>query len=374
MKCEIIKDLLPAYCDCVCSAETAAEIEQHTQSCEDCKKLLENYRSDIKPAGGEPDKPFRRIKRSIFRNKLVISILAILLVVILCAVGYLTYGQIVRAYSPSFETVISAHRAKKLAEKICAGDIDSAMENIEIYQNRVALFANQEDVREHCRSVLADFYEKYLKGRDLNVKADLFHGYNQVMGESGMVSTTYIQILDGKTEILSFYMIERTAGKFLVISDRCSPALGDGCGAAADALDLALYPIQPTPLFETAVVSYTSEHPAYFKTYARLFGETPEEQQALEENADAITKIFNFEKPFCANFRFDPDNTRYLADIGFIFREISGGKRVVYYRTVQLKSSKYLFEILPEFEPVIIDDGISAESREKLENLFVINE
>ncbi|MDE6596023.1 MAG: zf-HC2 domain-containing protein, partial [Oscillospiraceae bacterium] len=29
MKCEIIRDLLPAYCDCVCSVETAAEIEQH---------------------------------------------------------------------------------------------------------------------------------------------------------------------------------------------------------------------------------------------------------------------------------------------------------------------------------------------------------
>lgn len=371
MKCEIIKDLLPAYCDCVCSVETASEIEQHTANCENCKKLLENYRSDVKSVGGEPEKPFRKIKRGIFRNKLVIAVLAILLVGILCAVVYLTYGQIMRTYQPSFETIISAQKAKKLAEKICAGDIDSAMENIEIYQNRVALFANQEDVREHCRSVLADFYGKYLKGRNLNVKADLFHGYNQFMGESGMVSTTYIQILDGKTEILSFYMIERTAGKFLVISDGYSPALGDGCDAAVDALDLALYPVQPTPLFETAVVSYTSENPANFIAYARRFGETPEEQQALEENADAFTEIFNFEKPFCANFRFDPDNTRYLADVGFIFREISSGKRGIYYRTVQLKSSEYLFEILPEFEPVIIDDGISAENREKLENLFV---
>ncbi|MDE5991988.1 MAG: zf-HC2 domain-containing protein, partial [Oscillospiraceae bacterium] len=236
MKCEIIKDLLPAYCDCVCSVETASEIEQHTANCADCKKLLEDYRSDIEPLNKvEPEKPFRRIKRGIFRNKLVIAVLVILLAGILGVVGYLTYGQIVRTFDIlSFETIISSHKAKKLAEKICAGDIDSAMENIEIYQTRVALFDNQEEVREYCQTVLMDFYEKYLKGRDLNVKADLFHGYNQFMGESGMVSSTNIQIFDGHSEILSFCLVERTAGKFLMINTGYSSALGDGCDTAVE--------------------------------------------------------------------------------------------------------------------------------------------
>ena len=83
MKCEIIKDLLPAYCDCVCSLETAVEIEQHTANCPDCKKLLENYRSDIEPLNkAEPEKPFRRIKRGIFRNKSIIAALILILVIV----------------------------------------------------------------------------------------------------------------------------------------------------------------------------------------------------------------------------------------------------------------------------------------------------
>ena len=41
MKCEIIRDLLPAYCDEVCSEETAAEIKAHTAECSECRKMLE---------------------------------------------------------------------------------------------------------------------------------------------------------------------------------------------------------------------------------------------------------------------------------------------------------------------------------------------
>lgn len=179
MKCEIIRDLLPAYCDCVCSIETAAEIESHVDGCADCKKLLDDYRSDIKPTGGgAPEKPFRRISRKIFRNKLVIAALAILLAAVLGGVGYLTYGQFVREPDqPSFETIISSQKAKKLVKKFCEGDIDYVMENIELYQTGVALYESRDEVREYCRTVLSDFYEKYLKGRNLNVKTNGYSGY-----------------------------------------------------------------------------------------------------------------------------------------------------------------------------------------------------
>ena len=41
MKCEIIKDLIPLYCDGLCSEETKAAVEEHIAGCGDCKKLLE---------------------------------------------------------------------------------------------------------------------------------------------------------------------------------------------------------------------------------------------------------------------------------------------------------------------------------------------
>lgn len=374
MKCEIIKDLLPAYCDCVCSVETAAEIEQHIANCENCKKLLENYRSDVKSVGGEPEKPFRKIKRGIFRNKLMIAVLAILLVGILCAVGYLTYGQIVRSPNhPSFETIISSQKAKKIVEKYCEGDIDYVMENIEIYQTGVALLINQDEVKEHCQTVLSDFYEKYLKNRNLNVKVDGY-GYDQFWGEPGMTPSTGVQIYDGKLEILSFDIIEHTGGKFVLFSMGYSSDLSEdysSCETDVDTLYLALNPMEPTPRYETAFLNTTTYDSKNFIHFADFFGETSEKRQTISENASKLMENMYCESAYYTNFRFDAENSRYLIDIGFVFQEKSSGKRVAYSRTIRLKSAFHRFEILPEFEPVIIDDGISSENREKLENLFI---
>lgn len=374
MKCEIIKDLLPAYCDCVCSVETAAEIEQHTANCENCKKLLENYRSDVKSVGGEPEKPFLKIKRGIFRNKLVIAVLTILLAGILCAVGYLTYGQIVRSPNhPSFETIVSSQKAKKIVKKYCEGNIDYVMENIDVYQTGVALYDNQEEVREHCRSTLADFYEKYLKGRDLNVKTVQYNGYDQLIGESGMVTSSDARIYEGNTELLTFTLVQRAGGKFIISITGYSGDIGNypACETDINTLELALAPMEPTPLVETAIINNVNKRAENFGLFANRFGETNEEKQILTDNTVSLIEDMYCESAYYTNFRFDAENSRYLIDIGFTFSEESSGKRVAYSRTVRLRSPRYRFEILPEFEPVIIDDGITAENREKLENLFI---
>ena len=375
MKCEIIKDLLPAYCDCVCSLETAAEIEQHTQNCESCKKLLEDYRSDIEPLNkSEQEKPFRKIKRGIFRNKLVIAVLIILLAGIIYAVGYLTYGQIVREPNiPSFETIISSQKAKKIVEKYCEGDIDYFMENIEIYQTGVALIINHQEVEEYCRSTLTDFYEKYLKGRDLNVKADQYNGYAQFAYESGTVTSSDVRIYDGKSELLTFTLFERAGGKFIVFIAGYSSEIGNypACKTDINTLGLALAPMEPTALLDAAIINYKPERASNFSLFASRFSQTPEEKQAIIENTTALMEDMYCEKAFYTEFRFDNENNRYLVDIGYIFIETSSGKHAMYSRTVQMKSALYNFEVLPEFEPIIIDDGISAENIEKLKNLFV---
>ena len=373
MKCEIIKDLLPAYCDCVCSLETAAEIEQHTQNCESCKKLLEDYQSDIEPLNkAEPEKPFRKIKRGIFRNKSIIVTLIILLVLVLSAVGYLTYGQIARSPNhPSFETIISSQKAKKLIKKYCEGDIDYVMENVEIYQNGVALLSDYNEVREHCRATLADFYEKHLKGRDLKVKLDGYIGYEWLAGESGTMPMTDVRIYDGNLELLTLCLMERTRGNFMISTASYSGDLGEGYEKSIDTLNLALNPIEPTALLETAIINNVSKGTHNFGLFANRFGETNEEKQVLTDRAVDLINDMYCESAYYTNFRFDAENSRYLIDIGLTFQEKSSGKRVAYSRTIRLISAKYRFEILPEFEPIIIDGGISAENLEKLKNLFV---
>lgn len=45
--CEIIKDLLPLYCDGICSEESKKTVEEHLQSCADCKEELRLMNSKI---------------------------------------------------------------------------------------------------------------------------------------------------------------------------------------------------------------------------------------------------------------------------------------------------------------------------------------
>ena len=49
MRCEIIKDLLPLYCDDALSDVSKEEVEKHIADCEDCKKTYEEMKgTDIK--------------------------------------------------------------------------------------------------------------------------------------------------------------------------------------------------------------------------------------------------------------------------------------------------------------------------------------
>lgn len=373
MKCEIIKDLLPAYCDCVCSLETAAEIEQHTQNCPECRKLLEDYRSDIEPLNkSEPEKPFRRIKRGFFRNKSIIAALIILLVLVLSAVGYLTYGQIVRSpFHPSFETIISSQKAKKLTKKFCEGDIDYVMDNIQIYQTGVALYATDDEIGEYCRSVLADFYEKYLKGKNLQIKISNLSGYDCYQFENATDPMTVVQLFDGDIGIFALYIYEQSGGKFLMsCNGYCTDFISE---ADVDLFNLALNPVEPRAAWEIAILN-NSKDLEHFGIITESFADTPEEKRILSENTSELMEAMECEKAYYSDFTFDAENSRYLINIGLIFREKASGKRVSYYRTLKLKASYtyYKFEILPEFEPVIFDDGISVENRERLENLFII--
>ncbi len=45
--CDVIRDLLPLYHDDICSADSRTLIETHLDTCEDCKKELEKYNSEI---------------------------------------------------------------------------------------------------------------------------------------------------------------------------------------------------------------------------------------------------------------------------------------------------------------------------------------
>lgn len=84
MDCYIVQDLLPLYIDHACSKQTAEDMEGHLQSCENCKKIYGEMRSEMHAALQAPEFDGRKIFRHAKKNVLII-ILA-LAVVISCFV------------------------------------------------------------------------------------------------------------------------------------------------------------------------------------------------------------------------------------------------------------------------------------------------
>ncbi|MCR5708648.1 MAG: zf-HC2 domain-containing protein [Ruminococcus sp.] len=78
MKCEIIRDLLPVYCDGLASEETRAEVDRHVAECDDCRERLRLIREAV-PDVPEPDiQPMKKIKRSLrLRLALVIGMVCL---------------------------------------------------------------------------------------------------------------------------------------------------------------------------------------------------------------------------------------------------------------------------------------------------------
>ena len=77
MRCEIIKDLLPLYCDDALSDVSKEEVEKHIAECEDCKKTYEDMKNgDIKlDTASKNIEPLKKVKKKmhILRNRMIFS-------------------------------------------------------------------------------------------------------------------------------------------------------------------------------------------------------------------------------------------------------------------------------------------------------------
>lgn len=56
LKCGIVKDLLPLYCDGVCSEESRAAVEEHMESCPNCREECGQMKGELLPLPAEQEK------------------------------------------------------------------------------------------------------------------------------------------------------------------------------------------------------------------------------------------------------------------------------------------------------------------------------
>ncbi len=383
MKCEIIRDLLPSYCDSVCSSETAAEIEQHTAECTDCAKLMADFKSEITASEAEataPKKPFKKIKKSIFRNKLVIAFLVIVLLIVVSIAGLLTYGQIVRdPYVPSFETVIASKKAEKLITKLCEGDIDYVMSRITLLEFSPPSYDYEDMISENCRNHLTQFYEM-IKDKNPEITVDDCQYTETYMIPGVLIPESTIRVKVERLAYIDFCVYEiggkSIVGVIMYNYDYTYSQNYDELDMFIRSLDFALYPYIETAInAEQIVVNADAFHPdTSHYLFAEKYSDNTEVNPAYSDALNERVIALNEKRVHCDSFvknelRFDSDSKRYLADITACFTDPDNGEKIVYMRTIQVVNPRILV-ILDEYAPEIIDGGVTPETREMIENLF----
>lgn len=118
MKCQIIRDLLPLYCDDVCSAESRQAVEQHLSDCADCRRVLQQMQREKAvvpfPADGKEEARVLQTVRARFsRQRLRAAVAAAAVTVLLIAT--LTAASGLERPAPYREGLVTARLAEDTA-------------------------------------------------------------------------------------------------------------------------------------------------------------------------------------------------------------------------------------------------------------------
>ena len=85
---KLVQDLFPSYIDGLTSMETTQYIEEHLESCEECKKVLENMKTKIQDENRTDlkDKKVKYAKKVNRKLRFLSLLIWIVLVIIICLV------------------------------------------------------------------------------------------------------------------------------------------------------------------------------------------------------------------------------------------------------------------------------------------------
>ncbi len=90
--CNIVSDLIPLYCDDMCSEESRSAVEEHTAECEKCRQLLESCSAELKNVSQKTDIKSKKIIGRVRRKFLVTAVIssAAVLFAVLFGIYHLT--------------------------------------------------------------------------------------------------------------------------------------------------------------------------------------------------------------------------------------------------------------------------------------------
>lgn len=108
--CDLIQDLLPLYCDQVCSKASAEAVEEHMDTCNDCKKVYEEMKRKVSvdSAGYEKQQlaSMRQMRKKIKKRNTVVGTIGI-------TVGILLVVTIIRILLVAGVIVFAVHEGER---------------------------------------------------------------------------------------------------------------------------------------------------------------------------------------------------------------------------------------------------------------------
>ena len=112
MKCTIIQDLLPLYCDGLASSDSSEEIEKHIADCEKCREVYENMKTkEMNIDIPERDiKPLKKVKK---RNLIKIIAAVMSTAAVLFGLFMFIFWGIVPISSDKVHYTIDAHETER---------------------------------------------------------------------------------------------------------------------------------------------------------------------------------------------------------------------------------------------------------------------
>lgn len=118
MNCQIIRDLLPLYCDDVCSKESRRAVEEHLAGCPDCQRIYAGMKQEAAappfPSDGkEAARVLKTVRKRFSRQRLAAAVTAVILTVLLIAT--LTAASDLEQPIPYRDGLVTAHLAEDTA-------------------------------------------------------------------------------------------------------------------------------------------------------------------------------------------------------------------------------------------------------------------
>ncbi len=402
MKCEIAHDLLTLYAEDLCSPETAAELEAHLATCESCAKKLAEYKSNITEQlsiASSPDsdtsneiKPLKKIRRKLTLRKWLAIGLALILIVVLCIIGVLSYGQITNRCM-NFSSLADIYKLNQVTKAYASGDSQPLVDILSFTFDEIYAFEKTTDSESFdeykifLKERLDDFYEKELEGKKITI--DLNSAYNDPYEEMYSIDTpTSIycyRFYDQDYNVLFSIDFSKLGPNKYCLSDYSSYSEKNIFNE-----EITDYLLPTEELITNVLLSYPAKdtyaaqmsgdleaNPArYFATHIRYYNVEKETekaahyQTALEKKITALydAKIYFTDVLFSVD-TLDAESGYWIYKVLFQIENQENGKECVletYFRMYD-----YRLYVIPDTKPTIIgEEALSEAQIQQLITLF----